>query len=374
VVAFGEIRGGRGSLDVKCCGRCEVTILLVQECRCRAVAGHAGVDVGQGGQSGPRSVGLTDRDGTVESNDRAVGEHEQFVVPLDDLHPVGLVDRVSIGVQCGDRRLGLVRPEHVARQGPLKQRDALGDRLDVPPGAVLIRERDQAAVVAGAGLASGVVQQHQRQQAAHLRVIGDGGQPARQPDRLGGQVDVPRVALVEHQVQRGEHGAEVTVPVEADVGYDPLGAADPLRHRRFGHQVGGRDLPRRESAHRPQRQGHRRGRRERGVCAQEVQLQRVVDILGRAGCRLGENALLPTSPSGVGADQIQELPPRHGDEPTLGVRRRIGVPAADCDHQRLLHGVLGRREVGSATDEDPKHCGDQLPQLVAHSVTVGAAE
>ena len=44
--------------------------------------------------------------------------------------------------------------------------------------------------------------------------------------------------------------------------------------------------------------------------------------------------------------------------------------------ERLLHRVLGRREVGAATDEDAQHLGDELAQLDVvhgHSVTVGGA-
>ena len=47
---------------------------------------------------------------------------------------------------------------------------------------------------------------------------------------------------------------------------------------------------------------------------------------------------------------------------------------ADGLDQRFLHGVLGRREVGSATDEDPDHLRHQLPEeCVVHSVAVGCS-
>ncbi len=52
---------------------------------------------------------------------------------------------------------------------------------------------------------------------------------------------------------------------------------------------------------------------------------------------------------------------------------RGGSPGHMLD-QGVLHGVLGRREVGSATDEDTDHRGHQLPQLrLVHSVTVGGS-
>ena len=47
-------------------------------------------DLGQRGEPGRRAVRLADGDGPVEPHDRGVGEAEQLVVPLDDLHPIGL--------------------------------------------------------------------------------------------------------------------------------------------------------------------------------------------------------------------------------------------------------------------------------------------
>ena len=65
----------------------------------------------------------------------------------------------------------------------------------VPARAVLLGQRDQRAVGAGAGRAAGIGEQHQREQPGDLAVV---GQPRRvqlpgQPDRLGGQLD-PRAA------------------------------------------------------------------------------------------------------------------------------------------------------------------------------------
>lgn len=49
---------------------------------------------------------------------------------------------------------------------------------------------------------------------------------------------------------------------------------------------------------------------------------------------------------------------------------------AESADERLLRGVLGRREIRTATDEDAQHVGDELAQLdVVHDycVTVGGA-
>jgi hypothetical protein len=47
----------------------------------------------------PSVVPVADRDGAVEPHNRAVGEPDELVVPLDDRHPVGLVGCLRGGVQ-----------------------------------------------------------------------------------------------------------------------------------------------------------------------------------------------------------------------------------------------------------------------------------
>ena len=111
---------------------------------------------------------------------------------------------------------------------------------------------------------SGVGEQHRRQQAQHLGVIGaqSGRQPG-QPDCFVAQLipDHPRagagpVSLGEHQVDNAEDTAN---PVRqlvvgrhperyrgvADL---PLGPHQPLRHCRFGHQKCARNLIRLKAA------------------------------------------------------------------------------------------------------------------------------
>lgn len=246
-------------------------------------------------------VRLTDRDGTVEPHHRGVGASEQFVVPLHDLHPVGFIDRAGVGMERSDRRLCLIGAERVADECRLQQFDSFGDQLDIPATAVLLGERDQAAIRAGAGSTPGVVQQHRREQSAHLAVVGGGRQSSGESDGLGGEVDVTRVTLVEYQVQRGEHGAQIARLVEAEVGDGSLRAADPLPHGRFGNEVGSRDLPRGETTYCAEGEGHRRCRRQRRMGAQEVQLECVVGTLGRTPRGLCDEALLPPAPGGIGA-------------------------------------------------------------------------
>ena len=97
---------------------------------------------------------------------------DELVVPLDDLHPVGLVGGLRVGVQRRDRRLRLVLAEPVAGQRGLQHRHALGDQVAPPQPAVLLGQRHEAAVGAGPGGASRVVEQEQREQPGDLRVVG----------------------------------------------------------------------------------------------------------------------------------------------------------------------------------------------------------
>src|SRR5437660_4439294 len=79
-----------------------------------------------------------------------------------------------------------------------------------------------------------------------------GRQLAGEPDRLGGEVDVAGVALVEDQVEHAQHRGDVTGLVEPDARDGPLGPADALGHGRLRPEVGLRDLPRGQAADRAQ--------------------------------------------------------------------------------------------------------------------------
>ena len=75
----------------------------------------------------------------------------------------------------------------VPRQRTLEEVDALGDQLGAPAGPVLLREGDQSPVSVGARVPAGVVQQHQREQTGHLRLI---------PAALADQLDSCRVSRI----------------------------------------------------------------------------------------------------------------------------------------------------------------------------------
>ena len=270
-------------------------------------------------------------------------------------------------MEGGDRGLRLELAEAVAGEGGLEDLDGLGDDRGVPEGAVLVGEGDERAVGRGAGRAAGVVEEHQREQAVDLGVVGERRDLAGEADRLGGEVDVAGVALVEDQVERAEDGRQVAGGVEADVGDGALRAGDALGHGRLGDEVGRGDLLGGEAADRPERQGDRRGRRQARVGAEEVELEGVVGVLGRAWLRLELGLLLACRPGRLGAGGVEELAPGGGDEPGLRVPWRVVRPGGPGCDEGLLDGVLGRREVCSAPDEDADHLGGEASQeLLVH--------
>ena len=204
-------------------------------------------------------------------------------------------------MERGDRRLRLVFAEPIARERRLDDVDSLSDERGVPLAAILLGERHDASVGSGAAAAAGMVQEHQGEQAVDLGVVGQGSQLPGQTDRLGRQIDVAGVALVEDEVQHPHHRAHVAGPVDAGATDRALGAADALRHGRLGHEVRLSDLACGEAAHGPEGQGDRRRRRQIGVGAQEVEAQRVVSARDRrrpaVRCRtepLGRGARRPT--------------------------------------------------------------------------------
>ncbi len=157
---------------------------------------------------------------------------------------------------------------------------------------LLVGQRHQRAVGGGARRTPGLDEQHEREQAQHLRLVGhELDQEPAEADRFGAEVlaDQPvartrRVALGEDEVDDGQHGAQpvgqlglvrhpVGDPRVADLA---LGPDNPLRHRRLGHQEGAGDLARGEPAEQPQRERHLRARRERRMAAGEDQPEPIV--------------------------------------------------------------------------------------------------
>ena len=207
-------------------------------------------------------------------------------------------------MERGDRRLRLVFAELIARERSLCDVESLGDEPSVPLAAVLIGERHDASVRSGAAAAADMVEEHQGEQPVDLGVVHQGSQPPGQPDGLGREIDVAGIALVEDEVQHPHHRAHVagtidTSPTDCAPTDGALGAADALRHGALGHEVGPSDLACGEATHGSEGQRNRRRRRQIGVRAQEVEVQRVVGARDRAGRRFGVESELSVAARGV---------------------------------------------------------------------------
>ncbi len=226
-----------------------------------------------------------------------------MIVELQDLSPVGGVGGPRVAVNGLYRSLDLVGAGLVALQAAPHDGLALGHEPAVPQATVLIGQEHEIATRAGAGGATRVHQQHQRQEAQDLRLLGH--QVREDPfeaNGLGAEVLAEQpiargrgVALVEDQVHDGQHGAEAGVKVRragdpirdlrvADLPFRP---DESLGHRRLRDEEGARDLRGGEPSEQPQRQSDLRAGGERGVAAGEDEPQSVV----AHGALLGELTL-----------------------------------------------------------------------------------
>jgi hypothetical protein len=131
-----------------------------------------------------------DGDDAVEGDHRAGRDPVQQPVQPEDLPPVGALGSDRLVVQGGDRGLQLVGADRRAGQRLGDQGDLLGDGPRVPQTAILLGERHQLAAGAGPPRPARVGEQHQREEAGDLAVLGQlSVQLPGKPDRLGGELD-----------------------------------------------------------------------------------------------------------------------------------------------------------------------------------------
>ena len=116
VNAFLQTRGVASGLGVQARRGAKITVALVEVGGDGAATRDVVGDLGQRRETGRCPVGFADRDGTVQPDDRRVGEPEQLVVPADDLQPISLLHTARIRVERGDRSLSLVRAELVSSE------------------------------------------------------------------------------------------------------------------------------------------------------------------------------------------------------------------------------------------------------------------
>ena len=163
-----------------------------------------------------------------------------------------------------DGRLDLVRPGPVAPQALADQSLPLGNLRAVPEPAVLVGKKHQLPVGGGPAGPPRLREQHQGEQPHDLGLARhELQQQPTQTDGLRAQVGADevvaggrRIALVEHQVDDGQHRREPPweVGLRGDAVGDVrvadlvLGAHDPLRHGGLGHDEGACDLGRGQAA------------------------------------------------------------------------------------------------------------------------------
>ncbi len=131
-------------------------------------------------------------------------------------------------MERGDARLCLVLTELATGDGGLEDGDALDDQVGVPLAAVLFRQRHDASVWSGSVTPTGVMEQHEFEQAVDLGKIHQCGQLSREADRLGGEIDVARVALVEDEVEDADRRGRIALVIESGAADGALGPADAL--------------------------------------------------------------------------------------------------------------------------------------------------
>ena len=265
-------------------------------------------------------------------------------------------------------RAGLVPPKATADHGL-----AFGDQGPVPAVPVLVGEQDQLAVGVAARGPARVGEQHQPEQSQHLGLVRHqfGKQPP-QPDRLGTQVVADerrpracRIALIENEIEDGEHGAEPAGKV--GLGRDPvrdsrvadlaLGPDQPLRHGRLRDEEGMRDLRRGEPAQQPQGQRDLGGLRERRVTAGEYQAQPVVAhgaLLGRFVAGVQQGSLgLPVLTGRLPAEAVDGPVAGGGDDPAGRARRQaVRWPPLYRHGERVLYRIFGDVEVAEGAGQD----------------------
>jgi CubicO group peptidase (beta-lactamase class C family) len=154
-----------------------------------ALAEHVAQPLGLA-QSRGGTVDVADGDRAAEHRGRVLahrvdGERHEVVVPGEDLRPVGLLGACRVVVQGSDGGLDLVAPGALGGQRRLEDAHALSDLAGVPQLAVLAVERDDATLGVEARREAGVVEEHEREQPARLRLLGGEGELAGEPDRLG---------------------------------------------------------------------------------------------------------------------------------------------------------------------------------------------
>src|SRR6266516_1075594 len=389
-VALGLVAGQREGLPIAPCGLCpasrppeQIGARRVQQVMARELP--PALERVDEAQAGLWAFRHRDRGGPIQLDHRRGLHAHELPVERRDRRPVGVLGARGARVEGGDRRLQGVRPRTARRARPLVQRETLTHLRPIPAAPILRLEEHDLAVAGGAGLAPRIVEEHEGEERAELRRIGqEPAEQAGEPDRLGAQLapderlaEGRRVALVEHQVGDHHHRLE---PLREDVpGGHLVGDArlpdlalrahEALRHGGCGDEEGARDLLRREPAEGAQRERNLRLEREGRVAAGEDQTQPIVRhralplVLARRVERreplqllelLRKAALAPQAVDGLVASRL--------GHPRTRVRgRALARPLLERRRKRLVHDLLGEVEVAEQADQG----GEDAPRLLA---------
>jgi hypothetical protein len=240
------------------------------------------------------------------------------------------------------------------------------DLVLVPQRAVLLREEHELAVP-HARVPPRVLEEQERVQAVHLGLVRhERREDEDEPQRLRAQVaaDGRPVAGVEDEIDHAQRRREpfreqpVGRDAERDAGVAdlPLRTHETLRHRRCRDEEGPRDLVRLQPAEEAERQRHLRLECERGVAAEEDQLE---PLVGYHAVLRRRELLEPREQLGLPpltADAVDGAVPGDSDEPSGGARRRaVTGPALHCGCDGILQGVLGEGGIAEDADERGEH-------------------
>ena len=279
------------------------------------------------------------------------------------------------GRDCGLENVGAPPAE---RERAIERRSPLRNLIEVPQRSILIPKEDQRAV-GEPGVPPSIVDQHQRQQAVYLGLVGHQlGERAPKPDRLSRELSAATVTRVEDQVHDCQHrGKPVRKQMRRrDAERDPGGldlalrADEPLRHGRLGNQEGAGDLIRPETAKRSQRERDLGLQRERRVAAGEDELQPLVRdrdlvhaVLHQAFTHVEQTDL--RREGAIAADAVDRAVARRDHEPGARIfGPSLARPALGSDRERLLGGFLGEVEVVEEADQ----AGEDAPPLIAEDL------
>ena len=134
-----------------------------------------------------KAFGHGDGHRSVEFDNGRLAKQTQIGVKARDLGPVGLAGCGGAGVFGGDTCLQSVAA--MRRRRAHQKRKGLNNLAGIPFGAVLFIERDEVAIVIGAGGTAGILQEHQREESPVFGVDGEQfAEDAGETDGFGAEI------------------------------------------------------------------------------------------------------------------------------------------------------------------------------------------